>query len=167
MAFIATYEGKEYRIEITEKGSVFQVKIDGESFEIDVLPVTDSHYSFLIKGRSYEVDISGRDEDCSVLIGGESFDISILDERKLRLRAALKPGEAAAGRQHISAPMPGKVVKVLVSPGDTVKTGTGVIVIEAMKMQNELKAKGPGTVKEVRAQEGQGVEGGAVLVVIE
>lgn len=167
MDFIVTYEGKEYRIEAVEKGSVFQVKIDGEPFEIDVLPVTDSHYSFLIRGRSYEVNISGRDEACSVLIGGESFDISILEERKLRLRAALKPGEAAAARQLISTPMPGKVVKVLVSPGDTVKAGTGIIVVEAMKMQNELKAKGPGTVKEVRAQEGQGVEGGAVLVVIE
>jgi len=167
MAFIAQYGGKEYKIEVTEKGSLFQVKIDEELYEVNVFQVSESLYSFLIGGRSYEADVVGGEGSCSVLIGGEAFEVPILEERKLRLRASLKPGEARAGRQVISAPMPGKIVKILVAPGETVKAGSGVIVVEAMKMQNELKATGPGTVKEIRVEEGKGVDGGAVLVVIE
>jgi biotin carboxyl carrier protein len=90
----------------------------------------------------------------------------VADERRLRLRAA-QGGFSAEGRQLISAPMPGKVVKVLVKVGDEVKEGQGLVVIEAMKMENELKSPKAGKVVELPAKEGTAVEINAKLVVVE
>jgi biotin carboxyl carrier protein len=102
-----------------------------------------------------------------ILVDGQPFRVEIQDEQERRLRAAVGKGDAKPAKRVVTAPMPGKVVKLLVRPGQAVQAGDGVIVVEAMKMENELKAPAAGTVKEVRVEEGRPVSGGDVLVVIE
>ena len=103
----------------------------------------------------------------TVWVEGELYRIEYQEEGRRPRRAASVTGQGMGGRQMIVAPMPGKVVALLVSPEQEVSAGQGVIVIEAMKMENELKASGPGVIKEIKVQEGDGVSGGDVLVVIE
>ena len=103
----------------------------------------------------------------TVWVEGELYRIEYQDEGRRPRRAASVTGQDMRGRQMIVAPMPGKVVALLVSPAQEVSAGQGVIVIEAMKMENELKASGPGVIKEIKVQEGDGVSGGDVLVIIE
>jgi biotin carboxyl carrier protein len=113
------------------------------------------------------VDVLPTEDGLTVLVRGEPYHLRIQDERTARLRAAVGKGKAAGGKRTVTSPMPGKVVKHLVKVGDAVEAGQGVIVVEAMKMENELKAPGPGTVREIRAPEGSLVTGGAPLVIIE
>jgi biotin carboxyl carrier protein len=101
-----------------------------------------------------------------VLVRGQVARVDVADERRLRLRAG-SAGFTAEGKQVINAPMPGKVVKVLVKVGDEVKEGQGLVVVEAMKMENELKSPKAGKVVELLAKEGTTVENNAKLVVVE
>jgi biotin carboxyl carrier protein len=102
-----------------------------------------------------------------VLVDGQPFRVEIQEEQERRLRAAAGKGEVKTGKRTVAAPMPGKVVRLLVRPGDVVRPGDGIIVVEAMKMENELKAVAAGTVKEVRVVEGKAVSAGEILVVME
>jgi len=113
------------------------------------------------------VDVLAEGSRLSLTVGGEAYQVEVADERERRLRGAVGRAEARAGRREVSAPMPGKVVAVLVRVGEEVAAGQGVVVIEAMKMENELKAAAPGRVAEVRAVAGKAVNGGEVLVVLE
>jgi biotin carboxyl carrier protein len=102
----------------------------------------------------------------NVLVRGQVSRVDVADERRLRLRAG-SAGFSVEGKQVINAPMPGKVVKVLVKQGDEVKEGQGLVVVEAMKMENELKSPKAGKVVELLAKEGTTVENNAKLVVVE
>jgi biotin carboxyl carrier protein len=117
-------------------------------------------YSIIRAGRSYQARVTGS----RVEVAGRSYDISIRDPRAL-VRHANDAG--GAGRQSVKAPMPGKVVRVLVAIGDTVESGQGLIVVEAMKMQNELKSPKAGTVVQLTAETGATVGAGEVLAVVE
>lgn len=143
------------------------VRLDDREVLVDLLRVDATLYSLLIGGRSYEIDVLETEDAVVVLVDGQPFRVEIQDEQQRRLRAAVGKGEAKTGKRTVTAPMPGKVVKLLVKPGDAVKPGDGVIVVEAMKMENELKASTAGTVKEIRVEEGKAVSGGETLVVIE
>src|SRR5205823_3265962 len=113
-------------------------------------------------------EIDGRSPDLVVHVRDASIAVTLLDaRRKLLAQAAARAGAPAEGPQSVRSPMPGKVVKVLVQPGDVVQAGAGVVVVEAMKMENELKAPRGGTVKQVRVREGQAVESGEELAQIE
>ena len=144
-----------------------RVHLDGQELLVDLLRVDSSLYSLLIGGRSYEVDLLEVEDAFMVLVDGQPFLVEIQDEQERRLRAAVGKEMVRAAKRTVAAPMPGKVVKLLVKPGDAVKAGDGVIVVEAMKMENELKAPAPGTIKEIRVAEGKTVSPGEVLVVIE
>jgi len=113
------------------------------------------------------VDILADGSRLSLTVGCEAYQVEVADERERRLRRTAAKAEGRAGRQEVSAPMPGRLVAVLVSVGEQVAAGQGLLVIEAMKMENELKAAAPGRVAEVRAVAGKAVNGGEVLVVIE
>ncbi|MFQ5881956.1 MAG: biotin/lipoyl-containing protein [Candidatus Methylomirabilales bacterium] len=169
MQYIAKSGGDEYRIEITvPEGSLFRLSVDGVSWEVDCVRISERYYSLLVDGASFEVDIITHADPYAVGVKGEVHDVEILTERERRLRAVGPKAEAApAGRQAITAPMPSKVVRLLVAVGDQVQAGDGIIVVEAMKMENELRATGAGTVREIRVSEGNAVGGGEVLVIIE
>lgn len=167
MAYIATSGGGEHRLDVRQDRDGLRVRLDDREFLVDLLRVDPALYSVLIGGRSYEIDVLETEDALVVLVDGQPFRVEIQDEQQRRLRAAVGKGEAKAGKRIVTAPMPGKVVKLLVKPGDAVKPGDGVIVVEAMKMENELKASAAGTVKEIRVEEGKAVSGGEILVVIE
>ncbi len=121
-------------------------------------------YSILVDGRSYDAFVEESSGGLVVVIDGHRFEIEVRDPRRRSRKAGGRHGE---GVQEITAPMPGKVIRVLVKAGDTVTAGQGLVVVEAMKMQNELKALRDGTVKRVPAREGATVTAGEVLAAIE
>jgi biotin carboxyl carrier protein len=122
-------------------------------------------YSLLIDGRSYEVFMEEADGRCTVHLGNRTFAIRAIDVRRHR-RASAEAG-APDGVVRITAPIPGRVARILVTAGQQVALGDGVVVVEAMKMENELRAPRNGVVGCVEVVEGQGVEGGALLATIE
>ena len=166
-SYLATWRGQEVPIRVSTLGDRYLVHLGSESVEVDILAAGNDLFSLLLGGRSYEVDVLPIEEGLTVLVRGEPYHLRIQDERTARLRAAVGRGKAPTGKRTVTSPMPGKVVKHLVKVGDAVQAGQGVIVVEAMKMENELKAPGSGTVREIRAPEGSLVTGGAPLVIIE
>jgi biotin carboxyl carrier protein len=141
----------------------FRYHRDGEEAmvrEYSAVRLASGAYSVLIGGRSYSVIAAGG----AIRLNGRAFSVEVFDPRAMRSR---KAGGATEGRLNIAATMPGKVVRVLVNPGDTVEAGQGLVVVEAMKMQNEMKSPKGGRVIEVKAKPDQTVFAGEVLVVIE
>ena len=140
---------------------------DGREIEVDLRNPSPRVYSLLLDGLSYDVHIDEdeRDEEqLAVHLLSRIVHARAADARKHRV-AALADGPE--GAVQITAPMPGRVVKILSAEGTAVTRGDGIIVLEAMKMENELKAPHDGTVTRIVVQEGQGVEGGALLATIE
>ena len=165
--YLATWRGEETPVRVSAEGGRYLVRLGSRSVEVDLLGAGNGLYSLIVGGRSYEVDVMEGEEELTVLVRGDPYRLRIQDERTARLQAAVAKGKAPSGKRIVASPMPGKVVKHLVKVGDAVEAGQGVIVGEAMKMENELKAPGPGTVREIRAPEGTVVQGGAPLVIIE
>ena len=148
----------------------WQVLLDGHPIDVDsqfvetVKEVEPGVYSILLAGKSFEVRATKKPDGLQVETRGMSFKAEVRDPRNAarHSRAAL-----GTGRQNIAAPMPGKVIRLLVRPGDLVETGQGVVVVEAMKMQNEMRATRPGRVAAVPVRDGDTVTAGDTLVVIE
>jgi biotin carboxyl carrier protein len=139
---------------------------DGRHHEVDAFPLEHGAVSMIIDGESYNVEFEDRADEVIVHLEDQVVRIDVSDERRRRLKMA-RAGFTAEGRQIITAPMPGKVVKILVKLGDAVSEGQGLVVVEAMKMENELKSPKAGRVVELLAQEGAAVEMNAKLVVVE
>jgi biotin carboxyl carrier protein len=135
----------------------------GPERSADVATPEPGVYSVLLDGRSYDVRVERTIGNLIVFVQGHRFEIEVRDPRRWSPNAASRRG---ADIETISAPMPGKVVRVLVAPGDTVEAGQGVMVVEAMKMQNEMKASRTGLVLAVAAKEGATVTAGEVLATI-
>lgn len=144
----------------------FSVTMAGRRHEVDALPLPHGAVSMIIDGESYSVEFEEKGDEVAVLVRGQVTVVDVADERRLRLRAGAAQFKVE-GRQVICAPMPGKVVKLLVQVGDEVKEGQGLVVVEAMKMENELKSPKPGKVVELFAKEGSAVENNARLVAVE
>jgi biotin carboxyl carrier protein len=121
-------------------------------------------FSVLLDGRSYEARIEEHTDMLVVFINGFRFEVDVRDPRRMARRAGAGGRE---GIEMIAAPMPGKVVRVLVAPGDTVEAGQSLLVVEAMKMQNEMKSSRAGRVATLAAKEGATVTAGEVLATIE
>jgi biotin carboxyl carrier protein len=158
--------GRTRTIDVRRSGDRWQVTVDGRPVEVD-LAMAGGRLSLLIDQRSYEVAVERRSAvDVLVRVNGREVPVAL----GRRGSAAAPAGSGAgpvAGPAAIIAPMPGRVVKLLVNAGDPVAVRQGVIVVEAMKMENELRAPKAGTVRELRVAEGALVEAGATLAVIE
>jgi len=147
-----------------------QVVLGGRTIEVEseqldsARQVEPGVYSVLLDGASYEIRILPSPEGLTASVAGRRFAVEVRDPRDASRNSRAAIG---SGRQNVTAPMPGKVVRVLVEKGDQVDVGRGLVVVEAMKMQNELKAARPGRVIEVRAHEGETVGAGDILVVLE
>ncbi|HVX65094.1 MAG TPA: biotin/lipoyl-containing protein [Bryobacteraceae bacterium] len=159
MKLTTTLDGRTLELELEREGDLWRA--NGRT--ASVLEVEPGIYSVLLDDRSYEARIEPRDDAWAVTIGRRRFLIAVADPR----RRSRKPRPAGEGRQAVVSPMPGKVVRVLVASGDSVEAGQGLIVIEAMKMQNELKAPRAGRVSALTAREGATVAAGDALAVIE
>lgn len=168
MIYSADLQGTIHKLAVKGTGSPVPVQVNGHTYEVDFSAADGSLLSLLVMGRSYEADVVEEEEGVlAVWVEGETYRIEYQEEGRRSRRSAGTTGQSVSGRQVITAPMPGKVAALLVSPAQEVSAGQGVIVIEAMKMENELKASRPGVVKEIMVQEGAAVGGGDVLVVIE
>jgi biotin carboxyl carrier protein len=167
MAFIAKLGEQSYTVEIEETGkSVYRVAVDGNEFIVDGKKTGRTNYSLIVDNRSFEVEVDNTDDEYRVLVDGRSYHVTLVDERRVRVGGA-QAGLELEGRQRVSVPMPGKVIAVLVSEGDTVEKGQGLVIVEAMKMENEVHSPISGEVKEIKVKPGDTVEGGAVLVIVE
>lgn len=148
----------------------WQILVDGHPVEINpqrlesVKEVEPGVYSVLLEGQSFEVRAIAASEGSRVQAGGRSFTVEVRDPRNASRQSRAAHG---SGRQNISSPMPGRVVRLLVREGDAVDAGAGLVVVEAMKMQNEMKASRAGRVAEVRVRDGDTVGAGDTLVVLE
>jgi biotin carboxyl carrier protein len=160
MKLTALIDGRPLELELEREGEHWRANGRAAS----VLEVEPGIYSVLLDDRSYEARIEPSDDAWAVTIGRRRFLIDVADPRR---RNSKSRGLAGEGRQPIVSPMPGKVVRVLVASGDRVEAGQGLIVVEAMKMQNELKAPRSGRVAALTACEGATVAAGDALAVVE
>ena len=141
----------------------FRVTIDGQTREVDAKPIRPGTWSIMLDGASFVVDLDKRRNGVAASVGASEAMLQVEDALHRRLASAASPRGAARG-ETIRAPIAGKVVKVLVAVGDTVAPGSPVIVLEAMKMENELVSERGGTVAQVAKQAGQAVDTGDLLV---
>jgi biotin carboxyl carrier protein len=162
--YVRTKSG-ERTVDVREGPEGAEIVVDGARVSADLALLAEpSLHSLLIDGRSREMVISRKGDVVHVSLDGETIEARILDEVGRALdELAGRPG---TGALEVAAPMPGVVVAVHVAPGDEVEPGQSVLVLEAMKMQNDLSAESAGVVERVLAKAGDSVQGGAVLVVL-
>ncbi len=165
MIFDAQLDGRSLRVEVQEHEGLYHVSIDGRTQTIDFQELGRGFASLLIDGRSHEVGLERHAGGAwSVHTGGE---LHVFELHGAARGVAAGAAKGPAGPAKINAPMPGKIVRVLVATGVEVEAGQGLIVMEAMKMENELRAPRAGRVRDLHAREGQAVETGTLLAVIE
>jgi pyruvate carboxylase len=167
MRYVATLEGAEHELEIEEIASdAYAIQIGERRFEADLRRVGPASFSVLIGTRSFDLDVARDGDELVVASRVGSTRLMLIDAARRALRAGARRREVS-GRAEIKAAMPGRVVNVLVAPGDEVKADQGVVVVEAMKMENEVRSPKDGKVVEVKVVAGQTVERGELMVVIE
>ena len=164
MLFDATVDGRTLRVDVRGKDGRYTVTIDGRPLEVDLFDGGRDFVSLLIAGRSHEAGLEKRALGFTVVLADDVVAVDLAEAARGEGPAQKKP---TSGPARLTAPMPGRVLKVQVSPGDEVPAGHGLVVVEAMKMENEIKAPRAGRVLEVAVREGQTVETGALLVVLE
>ena len=165
MKYVATVNDESRTVDVTGADGHYRVCIGDEVWDVDARHTAPGVYSLLIDGASYTAGVLERDGVCVVEVGGEWYDITVEDQTRHVLRTRGGVGSGARSRT-LTAPLPGKISRVAVRPGDAVQAGDTLLVIEAMKMENEFKATGAGTVAEVRVAPGQAVNAGDVLIVM-
>jgi biotin carboxyl carrier protein len=158
--------GKTRAVELTRAPNGWQASLDGVALDIDAAEISPGVFSILLNGQSHEVRIAAAPDGTLTLQDGpHEWKAQVIDPRAWRGR---RHGAAEVeGRQQIVAPMPGKVVRVLVKVGDQVEAGQGLLVVEAMKMQNEVRSPKTGKVEKLSAKEGQAVNSGDTLAWID
>ena len=142
----------------------YVVRLPHRELKVDAVALGDGSYSLLIDGSSFDVTIHRSLNHYQVTVNGVAFEVAVRDPKQLGNQAGA--GEDLDGPASVTAPMPGKLVRLIVAEGDSVKEGQGVAVVEAMKMQNELKAPKSGTVERLCVVEGQAVNAGECLLTI-
>ena len=165
MTYEVMVDGKAHKVELARADSRLECKLDGKPVEIDAQMTAHDVLSLLIGGRSYEIKRAIGPSDTQMVVGLTRYETEVRDPRSFRARKAAA-GEASGPRKLVS-PMPGKVVRVLVQKGQEVEAGQGLVVVEAMKMQNELKSPKKGVVQQVLAAEGAAVIAGEALAIVE
>ncbi len=156
MKYITTVDEREFTVEILDERHVI---VDGVAYTVNFESVSGQPvFSLLVDGKSYEAYVYADDGDWEVLLRGTLYPATVVDEREQRLRAAFGSGPAQSGEFYLKAPMPGLVVDVPVEDGQAVEEGDVLLILESMKMQNELKAPRDGTVARIRVEIGDSVE---------
>jgi biotin carboxyl carrier protein len=162
MKLIAEVNNEKINIEVNQSGEAVFAEIDGRKYNIEATQPEPNVWLFKLDGKIFECHVG---ENGVVNIGSSEVSVKLIDPK--RLRGSGNSDSLADGIAEIRTAMPGKIVKVLVKIGDEVAAGDGVIIVEAMKMQNEMKAPKDGTVKEIRFEAGETVNAGDILLVVE
>jgi biotin carboxyl carrier protein len=150
-------------VDIERRNGIYRVEVDGVRYEVDALKLEGAFFSILTEGRSYEVSVEAKGDNYHVRHGAAELLVTLSDPS----RQAREAGAGAEGPENIVSMMPGKVVRVMVAEGDEVEAGQGLVVVEAMKMENEITAAKQGKIRSINVEAGRTVEGGAVLMVID
>lgn len=165
MIYEVTIAGKIHKVELARAGSAWHCKLNGRELPLDVVSIQNGILSILVDGKSYEIKQETTATQTNIVVGSHRFPAVVRDPRSLRSRRRADSGEE--GLKKVTASMPGKVVRILVPAGTAVDAGQGIVVIEAMKMQNEMKSPKKGIVKRINVAEGAAVEAGQVLAEVE
>lgn len=165
MTLEAVVQGKSHKIKLEAlPDESYRIDLDGMTYKGDVEALPGGAYSLIIEGRQYELYLDEGPEGFEIELNGYRYPVELVDPRR---RAAGGGLGGKTGKIVIKSSMPGKVIKLLVEEGERVEANTGVIVLEAMKMQNELKTPKPGTVEKIHVVDGSKVEANAPLLVID
>ncbi len=168
MKLHATIADYQTDILIQDDGSRVHAELDGRRYEVDVRESGVSGYALIADGRVFDCRVDGRPDSgkpIGVIVGATPYSVTLIDPKRLRgASSAVAHADEAA---RIVAPMPGKVVRVLVNVGDRVEAGAGIVVVEAMKMQNEMKSPKTGTIVALNVDVGATVNAGDVIAVVE
>ena len=165
MVYEVAIDGKHHRLELERSDGRWQCRLDGREIQIDAVLARRDVVSVLIGGKSYEVKREQSATDLHLWVGSNRYAAEFRDPRSLRSRKGAAGDEK--GPKKLVAPMPGRVVRILLKEKSEVEAGQGIVVVEAMKMQNELKSPKKGVLQKVTAVEGANVNAGEVLAVIE
>ena len=164
MTYDVTIDGKNYRLELNRADGRWSCRFDGREVEVDAVLARPDVLSLRIANQAYEVKCERVAGDLHLWVGSARFAAEVRDPRSFRGRARMMDDH---GPRKLTAPMPGKVVRVLIGQGTEVEAGTGVLVVEAMKMQNEVKSPKKGTIQKILVSEGAAVNAGEVLAIVE
>jgi biotin carboxyl carrier protein len=168
MKLRAQLSGADHEVLLTTAGDAVAAEVDGRHYKVEVRELSQGEYLLLDGTNVYKCRVEQRDPaagDFAIALRGHNHEVMLIDPKRLR------SGQSAAahhtGAAEIISPMPGKIVRILVAAGANVEAGAGVIVVEAMKMQNEMKAPKAGVIVSINVKEGATVNAGDVLAVIE
>ena len=164
MTYEVSINGRNYRLELNRDEGKWLCRLDGREIEVDAVLARPDVLSLRIGNQAYEVKCERVGGDQHIWVGSQRFSTEVRDPRSLRGRARTVDD---SGPRKLTAPMPGKVVRVLVSAGTEVEAGSGVVVVEAMKMQNEIKSPKKGKIQKIFVDEGAAVNAGDVLAIVE
>ena len=165
MVYEITVDGNPHRVELKRAGDGWNCHLDGQEIKVDAVVTRPDVLSLLVDGRSYEIKREQTATDLRLWVGSWPFTVELRDPRSLRSR---RDGAGdASGPRKLVAPMPGKIVRVLVTEKSEVEAGQAVVVVEAMKMQNEIKSPKKGIVQKILAAQGANVNAGDVLAIVE
>jgi biotin carboxyl carrier protein len=165
MVYEVIVDGRAYRLELAKAGNRWQCSLDGQNFDIDAVIPRRDVLSLVVDGCVYEIQREPAATDLHLSVGGARFAVELRDPRSLRSRQ--RAGGDKKGPRKILAPMPGRIVRLLVAENSAVEVGQGIVVVEAMKMQNEIKSPKKGVVKKISATPGAAVNPGDVLAIVE
>ncbi len=165
MLFDVTIEGQKHRLELEPVDGQWQCRLDGREVHVDAVLARRDVLSLLVEGKAYEIKRERTATDAHLWVGPVRYAAELSDPRSLRAR------KAGSGLEHgpvkLVAPMPGKIVRVVAAERSAVEAGQAVLVVEAMKMQNELKSPKKGVVQRIMASAGAAVNAGDVLAIVE
>jgi biotin carboxyl carrier protein len=164
MTYDIAIDGKHYRLELTRVEARWSCRLDGRDVEVDAVLARPDVLSLRIGNHAYEVKCERVAGEMHLWVGAARFAAEVRDPRSLRGRVRAVDDQ---GPKKLTAPMPGKIVRVLVSQGTEIEAGAGVLVVEAMKMQNEIKSPKKGTIQKILVSEGAAVNAGDVLAIVE
>jgi biotin carboxyl carrier protein len=164
MTYDITIEGKNYRLELERSEGRWLCRLDGRAIEVDAVLARPDVLSLRIGNQAYEIKSERVANNWHLWVGSARFAAEVRDPRSLRSRIRAANDD---GPRQVTAPMPGKVVRVLVREKAEVEAGSGVVVVEAMKMQNEIKSPKKGTIQKLLVSEGAAVNAGDVLAIVE
>jgi len=165
MVYEITVDGKPHRLELERAEGAWKCRLDGRDIDVDAVVARPDVLSLLVDGLSYEIKREQTATDLHLWVGSTRFEVELRDPRSLRSR---RDGTGdPSGPRKLVAPMPGRIVRVLLAEKSEVEAGQGIVVVEAMKMQNEIKSPKKGVVRKILAAQGANVNAGDVLAIVD
>ena len=167
MKYFTKVSGRELQVEVVESDGGLSLIVNGKPHHAELDRIgSDNLFSLIIDNRSHQLFFEEADNGHWVSVDGHKFFVELEDEKTRFIRGLIKSGAKPQGLTAIKAPMPGLIIKLFVKENQPVKKGDGLVIIEAMKMENEIRANGDSTVKKILLNEGDSVDKGAVLIIM-